>query len=379
MRKFAPIFIIAFFLSLNFGALLYINSSFLAQFYSTEVVGFIFLKGAAINAILFFLAPRLVNLLSKEFLLFLVLLLSFLSTLIEALATTPIILAAGAILYASVLYLSYYCLDIFLEADTPDRKTGKIRGIYSSTFNAGLLLGAFLVTFLIPHNDYKLIYLASAAFLVLPLLLSLDYLIRRESHKHREHWKISLSEWWQRRNIRAVSMCKFALETFYGVMVIYTPLYLHGTLGFEWSELGIIFSIMLLPFVLFQWPAGELADRVWGEKEMMSIGFFITGIALLVMPFLPKDFYAWLFILFLSRVGAAITEIMTESYFFKQISSSDTGFIAIFRLLRPIGILFGTVLAFATLEFSTLSGVFIALSLIIFFALYESLHLKDTR
>jgi len=378
MRKFAPIFIIAFFLSLNFGALLYINSSFLAQFYSTEVVGFIFLKGAAINAILFFLAPRLVNLLSKELLLFLVLLLSFISTLIEAMATTPIVLAAGAILYASVLYLSYYCLDIFLEADTPDKKTGKIRGIYSSTFNAGLLLGAFLVTFLVPHNSYKLIYLVSAAFLILPLLLSLDYLIRRDAHKHREHWRISLGEWWRRRNIRAVTMCKFTLETFYGVMVIYTPLYLHGTLGFEWSELGIIFGIMLLPFVLLQWPAGELADRYWGEKEMMSVGFFIAGVALLVMPFIPKDFYAWLFILLLSRIGASIIEIMTESYFFKQITSNDTGFIAIFRLLRPIGILFGTLIAFATLEFFSLSVIFIALALIVLLGLYESLHLRDT-
>ena len=55
----------------------------------------------------------------------------------------------------------------------------------------------------------------------------------------------------------------------YAWMVIYTPLHMLD-LGFTWEEIGQIFTIMLIPFVLVEYPAGWLADKYIGETEMMS-------------------------------------------------------------------------------------------------------------
>ena len=135
---------------------------------------------------------------------------------------------------------------------------------------------------------------------------------------------------------------------------------------------------MLLPFVVLEWPAGELADRFWGEKEMMSVGFFLMGIALLTMPFIPKAFVIWMLILLLSRIGASLVEITTESYFFKKIDAKDTGILAIFRLLRPVGIIFGAGISAASLQFFTLEKIFFILAVVVFFGMREALYLRDT-
>ena len=62
-------------------------------------------------------------------------------------------------------------------------------------------------------------------------------------------------------------------------MVIYTPIYLHEHIGLPWSDIGIIFTIMLLPFVLFEFPAGKLADGKWGEKEPPIIGIILIAVS----------------------------------------------------------------------------------------------------
>ena len=162
-------------------------------------------------------------------------------------------------------------------------------------------------------------------------------------------------------------------------MIIYTPIYLHSTLGFEWSELGIIFTVMLLPFVLLEWPAGELADRLWGEKEIMSTGFLIICVSLLIMPFIGKVFWAWMVILFISRVGASLVETMTESYFFKHVKAEDTGLLSIFRLTRSVGNIFGIAVGVVALNLFSFDKIFFVVAVVVFFGLKESLYLKDTR
>lgn len=179
--------------------------------------------------------------------------------------------------------------------------------------------------------------------------------------------------------MRGVTFSKLALETFFGAMIIYTPVYLHGALGFEWSELGIIFTIMLLPFIFLEYPAGELADRKLGEKEMMTLGFFFMGVSLLIMPFLAKSFIYWMLVLLASRIGAALVEIMTETYFFKKIDHEETGTLAIYRLTRPTGILLGATIGTLTLTIFSLEKIFFVLAVVIFLGMKETLSLKDTR
>jgi len=158
--------------------------------------------------------------------------------------------------------MNYYCLDIFLEELSIDSKTGEIRGVYFTLVNVGITLGPLLVALLAVGNTLNLVYWAATLLLIPPILFAVfSFKLKRGLKLRKEHVVLPFRKWWQSRDIRRVTLAKVVLETFFASMVIYTPIYLHSWLGFSWSELGIIFTVALLPFIFFEWPVGELADR----------------------------------------------------------------------------------------------------------------------
>ena len=383
MTRFAPVFVASFFLSIHFGALLYVNSSLLGGFFEPSIVSLFFLLGAAGSVLIFLFAPKLIRRFGKRFLLLFSLILTTISTFSLALASSSSVIAVSFIIYASLLPMIYYCLDIFLEELTLDAKTGEIRGIYLTILNLGIALGPFVLAFLSTMGkESESTYLA-AGFLLVFLILFAFFSFKTESpegHKLFYHSpRLPFGDWWRNKDVRRITLARLALESFFAFMVIYVPIYLRLNFGFGWSELGVMFSIMLLPFVLFQWPMGELADRFYGEKEILTAGFIITALSLLIMPFLGKAFLAWIIILFLSRVGASFIEIMTESYFFKQIGPADTGFISIFRLARPASIALGASIGALALNLFSFEKIFFVVVVVILFGLQQSLSLKDTK
>ena len=381
MKRFVPVFVASLFLSIHYGSTLYFHSSFLKNYFGSNTVSFLFLLGALGNISLFLFAPKLIQRLGKRPFLFSSLILTAVSTFIFTLTVTRPIIILAFIVYSSFLPMVYYCLDIFLEELSINAKTGEIRGIYLTVFNAGIVVGPLILAILAKEGPPKFLYLIAGLLLIPPALLALFSFKSRLPKAHGPYHhslRLPFGDWWRAKNIRHVTLARLVLESFFAFMVIYVPIYLHTGLGFAWSELGIIFTVMLLPFVLFEWPAGELADRLWGEKEIMSAGFLITCASLIVMPFIGKVFWAWMVILFVSRVGASFIESMTESYFFKRINASDTGLISIFRLTRSVSFAFGATLGVLALNFFSFDKIFFVLAVVVFFGLKESLLLRDT-
>lgn len=383
MFKFIPAFTATVFLSLHFGALIYVNSSFLGRFFSHDVIGFLFVLSAVGNLLLLLLSPRLFNRFNRDFLLFVFLLVTAVGTLGLAFATSAASAAAWFVIYSSVLFMNYYALDIFLEELSTDKKTGEIRGVYLTFLNIGIAAGPLFTALVVLDQSgqavYQYVYFAALVLLAVPIFLSLFFFkTKKEARLPHQPLSLPFKKWWRNRNVRAVTMARMVLEMFYIIMVVYTPIYLYSYLGFGWAELGIIFSVALLPFVFLQWPAGELADRFWGEKEMMSVGFFVSGAALLIMPFLGKTFVLWMLVLLLSRIGASLIEVTTESYFFKKINHEDTGLIGIFRISRASGTILGAIIGAISLNLFSFEKIFFVLAIVVFFGLRESLYLKDT-
>lgn len=375
MTQFVPAIFAIFFLSLHYATTLYVNSSFLEQFFNSKIVSVLFILGALINSLLFIKAPRLSRRLGGRGFFLLFLILTALSSYGMAFATKASVAAFWFLIYAAVLPMVYYILDIFVEAQTKNSDTGRVRGIYLTTINTAILLGPLMVVLFAFENNLSPIYLISF-LIIMPVFLLTPWL--KEPIKKRGAAYLPFRNWWKTKNLRHVTVARFILEFFYAIMFIFTPLYLFKTIGFQWQEIGLIFTIMLLPFVLFEWPIGELADKWAGEKEFMTLGFFLSGVSLLFMPFLAKDFMMWAIILFVSRVGASFIEITTESYFFKKVDVGDAGFISIFRLTRSVSIALGAAAGALALNFFSFDKIFFILAVIVFFGLKESLSLKDT-
>ena len=136
---------------------------------------------------------------------------------------------------------------------------------------------------------------------------------------------------------------------------------------------------MLLPFPTIQYPAGKLADKI-GEKKFLTIGFFIMAIALYwFAKTLSGTVFVFAIILFLSRVGASLAEVMVETYFFKQVNEEDVGSISLFRNMRSVAFILGPLSATFLVAKTGIHSLFFVLSAIMLVASICAMMLNDTK
>jgi MFS family permease len=137
---------------------------------------------------------------------------------------------------------------------------------------------------------------------------------------------------------------------------------------------------MLLAFIIFELPVGQMEDEKYGEKEFLAIGFIIMGLSTLFISFLTiKSFWMWATILFITRIGASFVEISADTYFFKKVGPDKTDVISFFRIARPLSFIIGPLLATIILQFIPFQYVFIIVGSIMIVGTHYALALTDTK
>jgi MFS family permease len=179
------------------------------------------------------------------------------------------------------------------------------------------------------------------------------------------------------RDLFRIIMVNFLLNFFYAIMVVYTPIYLSKHLGLTWPDIGIIFSVMLTPFVLLQLPFGLLCDKI-DEKEILIAGTIILATATALLSFITLPLLVlWAGGLFLTRVGASITEVASESFLFKRTGDKDLNVIALSRATYPVSCIIGPITGAIFTLFLPLQWIFLALALVIITGLYFIMPMSD--
>lgn len=372
--------LIGFVFALHVSLPVYYNSSFLGTFTTEKIIGLIYIVGSAGTIIGFLLMHRLLERWGNYRV-------AITMVIVEAAAfwglsqATSIGYAAPlfvvSIIGASMIGLT---IDIFLERYTTTRKTGGVRGLYLTVVNSAWILAPLLGGYVLNGDDYRSLYIAGLLFLI-PLV----YLITRNlGHFHDPAYKhaslhSTLKKVLSNRDLRRLFSVNIIINIFYAWMVIYTPIYLHKTIGFSWEAIGFLLTIMLIPFVLVEIPAGRLADSKLGEKELMSVGFAITGIATIALAFIVgASFWIWALALFMTRIGAALTEVMIETYFFKKVPPEDANMLGAFRVTRPISTIIAPIFATVGLFFTDDRGLFVILGVICISAIVFTMRIRDT-
>lgn len=373
--------VIGFIFTLHAVIPMYSNSSFLSLFADERTVGFIYMIGSAMSILGFLVMPRIIRKLGN-YLTSIILVCIQIGVLYGLVASSsPVVLSTLFILQSAIIAMIGLTLDIFLEVYTDGHKVGAVRGFYTATLNASWVIAPLIGSMLIAsENDYRSTYVASLAMLF-PLL----YLVHRNFPRFRDPNYIHLSPWQLIKHISSnqnwvkLFFANIILQTFYAWMVVYSPIYLHQTIGFDWNEIGIILMVMLLPFVLIQYPLGRLADQRYGEKEMMAIGFAIMGLATILLPLITvKSVALWAGALLLTRIGAAMTEIMIEVYFFKTVSPRDSAVLGSFRVTRPLSYFFAPLVTTIGLFFTTDAYLFVVIGMVALVGLLPALSIRDT-
>ncbi|HEY4483847.1 MAG TPA: MFS transporter [Candidatus Paceibacterota bacterium] len=385
------VYIGGFFFTLHIAFASYINSSFIAQIIGDKFVGLFFIIASIGTVLALSLTPLFIRNFGFKLGFLSLLLVNLLLTIFITLDNNKSLVVLTALFFFYIIGLVLkYILDLFLETLSSDENTGGIRGTFLSTTNLGWVLVPILLgSVLGSGSDYSLIYLLSGLailpFTIIVLLIFKNKLptikeTKKSTSIIKSFYTIISSTKNTDKNLKHILIIDFLLNFFYAFMVIYTPIYLHTYIGLPWIDIGLIFTIMLLPFVLLQYPLGQLADRLWGEKEIIILGLLITGLSTIAVSFIDTNsLIVWTIILFITRIGAASIEIGKETFLFKHINSNDSNLLSLSRIMLPLAYIAGPACATIIIYLGSIQLLFIFLGLIMILGLYSARLLVDTK
>lgn len=367
MRPRTILFVGNFFFSLFAVVTVYVLFPFLASYVGAVQAGFIIAFGGLVSVILFPFLPGLVARYGAQRIVRALAVVEALALLALAIAPNALTGSILGILTMAMQPIMSYQLDILLESVTDDpTMVGRIRTIFLTAWNLGVLSGPLLIGILLDStNEYNRAFLAGAIALVPFVALLTKFPASKRSMPAPSHIQDTLVCISRDPDLGSITFAHFLLYLFYIWAPLYVPLYLHTVLGLPWSTLGWMFSIMLVPYVLVEYPAGWLADTFLGDKKLLFAGFIITGTAFASLGFITAATSIWLIlgILISSRVGAALVEAMTESHFFRRVSQKDVNSISVFRGIWPLANAIGPVVGGMLLSFGSYPLLFIATGL----------------
>jgi len=361
------------------------------------MVSFVYGLGALLNIGVFASAPRLLRKYG-------VIKLTLSLTLIEAVALiflafplyAPVALIAF-LLHISTATVLLYCLDIMLEHYDTSKNTGSLRGIYLTMWNlppiitpliAGLILengntniieaGSKAVALLHIAGFWK-IYIIAAIFLIpFVIIIRANFMNFKDPEYPKMDTRATLQSFYKDKNIFDIFTDRLLLNLYYAWNAVYLPIYLHEYIGFSWDEVGIILSVMLLPYILLQRYIGKVEDEKHSEKRILIIGFFILAFATAIMPlFTIQNLVLWCTLLFITHIGGAFIEVSSESYFFRHIHPNNSGYISFFRLTRTLPYIIVPFLAMLTFSFLPFSYGFMVLGIIMCLGIRYAFLLGD--
>jgi MFS family permease len=372
----------AFFLALAGALPIYVQSSFLGNYFGISAVTWFFVIANFISILSILIFPKMIkklgNYLSTGLISFL-----FLGSLAGLGVSTNTILIFLFFIFMQIAFnLIWINMDIFVESFSSDSTTGRTRTIYFTVINLAWILSPNLSAWLINLNGYSMVYLA-AALLITPFLLI--FLLKGKRIKNPNFYSNvnigkTIRKMYKNRNLRGIFWLSMLLNFFFNATTIFMPIYLNRVIGFSWTELGLMFSIMLIPFVLIEIPAGIIADKYLGEKEMFYLGYLIVIVCLGIIFFNNShNFWFWTALLFASRVGAALIEAMRETYFFKLVDAKDIDKINVYRTTIPLGYLLGSLLSLVIIAYLPISYVFLATGIFLCSAFPFLFMIQDTK
>jgi MFS family permease len=362
----------------------YSASTYLEQFIDKGLVGLVFAAAALAAIVLNFIIPSVLQMIGNVKTLLLVMSILIISSLITGAAINPLLTILAFVVYNAIYPQIFFSIDIFIEtlSGESEASTGSRRGLVLAIMSVAAFLSPLAMGYIIgEENNLSAVYYVSAA---VGLLFIAVIIAKFRQFLDPPYQIINIRDLItssiKNKDISTVMIAQFLLQLFFTWAIIYVPLYLFDNLNFSWPEISQIIAAGLLAYIIFEYPIGIIADKKLGEKEMMAVGFMILALSSAAIFYLSSPVVAmWMILMFISRIGASLVEVTTESYFFKQVKGHDSNLISLFRLMRPLGNLFGALSGSLSLLFLPLNYIFIVLAFIMVIGMFITLRIKDTR
>lgn len=379
-KKIRLVTYLSFLLGFSQSVLIYVMSSYFREVSGTENVGSFYLIAYALLIVSLLSLHKLARLLGKTSVFMLALFLKLLTLAVLAVVGPSWTGMFFLVLYVVFSGVEWVSLDVILESFSCDKESGRIRGKHLAIFNTGFLFGPLVSTRLFAQFHFSGVFVFLLIFNIALFLLALFNLRNCNGQVRRViSLRKMLAKLRSEKDVLGIYYISFALEFFYALTVIYTPLYLVD-LGFSWEQIGNIFTFMLLPFVFLQYPVGALTDRKNNEKKLIIWSLFLMAFFTIGIYFSASaGIIWWSVLLFGTRIGAALVEILRDAYFYRRIDGDDVDLIDFFRTALPVGYVVAAFLSFLVIRFISLPAVFVLVAVVVLSAIYPARLLLSGR
>ncbi|MES2436646.1 MAG: MFS transporter [Patescibacteria group bacterium] len=333
------IYLGALILALHYSFTIYINSNFLSEYFSERTISYLYTSGAILTLIAFIISTSLIKRFGNFRVIIAVIFAEIISLLGLFATRDPALIKFFFIIHQALPPLLLMGLDVFLEGTLRTQASiGRIRSMYLTSMNLAFVISPLIVGKIISVSSYQVIYLISALLCALFLFITVESFRTIRTRELKEvNFLESVRTFLKHKDLCRIFIINFLLQSFYAVMVIYTPLYLHNVIGFDWQSIGAIFTVMLIPFVIFEAPLGRMFDAMHTEKDTLIVGFIIMALATVLMFSVTSTSIAtWMLLLFFSRMGASFVEVASDYAFFLRISDQDVGLISVNKMTGPL-------------------------------------------
>lgn len=372
-----------FLFSLHLAIVAYYMSTFLvARGFPESFVGMLYAAGSMLTLLAIAFAPHLLkkygnytNLLALG----LLEILAFIGFVFIQNAAVLFLLFLVAFIVPTLIAFS---LDIFLEGYTKgESNTSGIRGAFLTIASAAWVAAPLLGGYVVGEDNFSNLFIV-ATLIFVPFI----FIAAKELEHFRDPKYVQLnvpkfaSTLKRDRNLRNIFVGQFLLRFFYSIMVIYFPLYVHGVLGMPLSAIGVIIAVAALAFVFLEIPLGKLEDSLWGEKEVLILGFVVIAGTTAALSFITStSVILWAALMFATRVGAAMIEVSTEGYFFKHVEANDADDVSAFRMLYPLAYIVSPLIGTVALLFIPLQFIFVLTAVVMLSGVWFASFLQDTK
>ncbi len=377
------LYILNFLFAMHLAFVSYFMSPFLIERgFPKEFIGLLYSAGSIITLLAIAYAPRVLTKYGNYTNMLALGLIEFLAFVGLAYVTSlPLLFLLFMIIFVAPALIAF-SLDIFLEGATKSEgSTGGVRGIFLTVASVAWVAAPIVGGLVVRDGNYSLLFLVAALVFSPFIFIAASRLNDFKDPKYVQlDARRFMSTLKNNVDLRSVFASQFLLRFFYGIMTIYLPLYVHTVLKMPLSSIGIIIGVGTLAFVMLEIPLGKLQDSIWGEKEVLTLGFLVIAAMTGLITFLNTPSLLMIItVIFATRIGAAMIEMGSEGYFFKHVDAEDADDVSAFRMLFPLAYilspLFGTLMVFLfPLEFVFLGTAIVLLSGVLFAS-----KLRDTK
>jgi len=148
----------------------------------------------------------------------------------------------------------------------------------------------------------------------------------------------------QGNGVMAIFIISAVLYAWYASSTVFTPLFLTQKFNADLFTVGIVLTLINLPFMSVEYLFGKMSDRV-GEWKMMGIGLVASGV-FAVAVFFSTSILIFAVLNILASIGNTILEPLVESITGKHVSPARRGRISsIINAGKDMGAVIGVIIA----------------------------------